>query len=76
MPESNGNWVTKLTAVILTGIVAAGGALIAVATELPPGSRIGDISGVTWLVIGLTFAVAAAKDGLRIIGARVAGVLE
>lgn len=47
---------------VLAGVVAGGGALTAVATELEPGSPITAIGQVTWLVIAVAFLVAAAKD--------------
>jgi hypothetical protein len=47
---------------LFAGIIAGGGALTAVGTEMPPDASIGDTGGWTWLVIGITFLVAAAKD--------------
>ena len=44
---------------LLAGIIGAGGALIAAFSELPSG---GGPSFLTWIVIGVTGLVAAAKD--------------
>ncbi len=47
---------------ILAGIIAGGGALIGVLTELAEGSGLGDIGSVTWSVIVVTVVIAGAKD--------------
>lgn len=44
---------------LLAGIIGAGGALIASFSELPSGELPGL---VTWIIIGVTGLVAAAKD--------------
>jgi len=47
---------------IAAAIIAGGGAFTGVATDLGPDQGIGDIRTVTWVVIGITALVAAAKD--------------
>ena len=47
---------------LIAGIIAGTGALIAVATELPSGTAISQIGGVTWIVIIATALGSAAKD--------------
>ena len=43
--------------------VAAGGAFIAVASSVPPGTTtLGSISGITWTTIGVTGMIAFAKE--------------
>lgn len=44
---------------LLAGIIGAGGALIAAFSEVPSGELPGV---VTWIIIGVTGLVAAAKD--------------
>ena len=47
---------------ILAAIIAGGGAFFGVASELGADKDVGDIRVITWLVIAVTAAVAAAKD--------------
>jgi hypothetical protein len=55
-------WTKILISGIIAGLIAGSGSLIAVATELPPGAALGEIGGVTWLVILATALGSAAKD--------------
>ena len=47
---------------VLAAIIAGGGALLGAASEMEQGQGVGEIGSVTWLVIGVTAIVAAAKD--------------
>lgn len=52
----------KILSPILAAVIAGGGAFFGIVAELPAGSEISDIRSITWLVILVTAAVAAAKD--------------
>jgi hypothetical protein len=54
-----GRVIMQFLSGILAGIIGAGGALMAALQESPPGEFPGS---VTWLVIGVTGLVGAAKD--------------
>lgn len=47
---------------IIAAIIAGGGAFFGVVSELDPNAQLGDISGITWLVIAVTALIAGAKD--------------
>ena len=47
---------------LLAAMIASGGAFLVVATELGDGKGLGDVSGLTWVVIAVTGLIAGAKD--------------
>lgn len=46
----------------IAAIIAGGGAFFGVVSGLEPNAELNDIGGITWLVIGVTALIAAAKD--------------
>lgn len=47
---------------IIAAIIAGGGAFFGVVSGLEPNAKLSDIGSITWLVIGVTALIAAAKD--------------
>ena len=55
-------FLKRTLSALLAGLITGLGALLAVAMQMPAGSEIGDISSITWLVIGVTTLLTSAKD--------------
>lgn len=55
-------WVRVTISALLSGLIAGGGAILAVAQALPPKSGLDEIGAITWLIFAAVTIVAFAKD--------------